>query len=190
MRIPIARPLGPTPRADADKAPGGEGGDRDDESADERHNRQLIELLNELRVALPGVQMLFGFLLAVPFSQGFGSIGHGQRVVYYLTFLAAALASACLIAPASLHRMVWRHHRKRQVIHVSNVLALVGLGFLACAIAGSVGLVTSVLYGTSAAAIGAGCIAGLVVLLWFALPLADRLAQRVDPGDEQRIVGG
>ena len=70
-------------------------------SDDERRNRQLLELLNELRVALPGVQMLFGFLLAVPFSARFHSISKGQRNLYYLTFLATALASVCLIAPTS-----------------------------------------------------------------------------------------
>jgi hypothetical protein len=150
----------------------------DGESADERHNRQLIELLNELRVALPGVQMLFGFLLAVPFSHGFGDTTHGQRLLYYTTFLSAALASACLIAPASLHRLQWRQHRKRQVIHTSNLLALIGLMFLACAITGTVGLVTSMLYGSTLAAIGAACAAGVLALLWFAGPLAYRVSQR------------
>ena len=153
---------------------------RDDESADERHNRQLIELLNELRVALPGVQMLFGFLLAVPFSQRFSQTGNGQRTLYYLTFLSAALASAFLIAPASLHRVEWRRHRKRQVIHTSNVLALVGLVFLACAITGTVGLVTSMLYSSVAAAAGVACAAGVLALLWFVGPLAYRVAQRSD----------
>jgi hypothetical protein len=156
----------------------------DGESADARHNRQLIELLNELRVALPGVQMLFGFLLAVPFSQRFSQTGHGQRTLYYLTFLSAALASACLIAPASLHRVEWRSHRKRQVIHTSNVFALIGLVFLACAIAGTVGLVTSMLYSGTAAALGTACAAGLLALLWFAGPLAYRASQAGGPPDE------
>ena len=82
-------------------------GDDDHESDDERRNRQLVELLNELRVALPGVQMLFGFLLAVPFSARFDSISNGQRNLYYLTFIATALASVCFIAPTSFHRVVW-----------------------------------------------------------------------------------
>src|SRR6476660_3513803 len=96
------------------------------ESADDRKNRQLVELLNELRVALPGVQMLFGFLLAVPFSQRFSTLDHAQRNLYYATFLAAALASACFIAPASFHRIVWRRNLKRTVVHFSSRLAIAG----------------------------------------------------------------
>ena len=92
----------------------------DDESDDERRNRQLTELLNELRVALPGVQMLFGFLLAVPFSARFTSISENQRHLYYVTFLAAALASVCFIAPTSFHRIVWERHLKRRLIHISS----------------------------------------------------------------------
>jgi Family of unknown function (DUF6328) len=145
------------------------------ESADERHNRQLVELLNELRVVLPGVQMLFGFLLAVPFTQRFGTITDLQSNVYYGTFLAAAAASVFLIAPASFHRIVWRHGRKRQLLHVSNLLAIVGTAFLAVAIAGSVGLVTSLLFGNVWAAAAAACAAGGIAMLWFVLPLVSRL---------------
>src|SRR5690242_1468002 len=115
------------------------------ESADDRKNRQLVELLNELRVVLPGVQMLFGFLLAVPFTQRFSTISDLQSNVYYGTFLAATGASVFLIAPASFHRIVWRHGRKRQLLQISNKLAIIGTAFLAVAIAGSVGLVTSLL---------------------------------------------
>ena len=96
------------------------------ESADDRKNRQLVELLNELRVVLPGVQMLFGFLLAVPFTQRFSTISDLQSNVYYGTFLAATAASVFLIAPASFHRIVWRHGRKRQLLQVSNKLAIIG----------------------------------------------------------------
>jgi Family of unknown function (DUF6328) len=153
---------------------GGPGADAP-ESADDRHNRQLVELLNELRVALPGVQMLFGFLLAVPFSQRFSTVSAGQRETYYTTFLAAAAASACLIAPAAFHRIVWRQGRKRQLVHISSGMAIVGLAFLAVAIAGSVGLVTSILYGSPAAALAAACVAGLLAGVWFVLPVAYRL---------------
>ena len=145
------------------------------ESANERHDRQLTELLNELRVALPGVQMLFGFLLAVPFSQRFSTLDHPQRNLYYTTFLAAALASACFIAPASFHRIVWRQNLKRTVVHISSGLAIAGTVFLAAAITGSVALVTSLLFGTGSSAIAGGCCAGLIVALWYALPLAYRL---------------
>ncbi len=145
------------------------------ESADDRHNRQLVELLNELRVVLPGVQMLFGFLLAVPFTQRFGTISDLQRNVYYGTFLAATGASVFLIAPASFHRIVWRHGRKRQLLQVSNKLAIIGTAFLAVAIAGSVGLVTSLLFGNTWAAGAAAFVAGLIAVVWFVLPFVSRL---------------
>jgi cation transport ATPase len=145
------------------------------EGANERHDRQLAELLNELRVALPGVQMLFGFLLAVPFSQRFSTLDHTQRNLYYATFLAAALASACFIAPASFHRIVWRRNLKRTVVHISSRLAIAGTVFLAAAITGSVVLVTSLLFGTGASAAAGGTCAGLIVALWYAVPLAYRL---------------
>jgi hypothetical protein len=147
----------------------------DSESADDRHNRQLVELLNELRVVLPGVQMLFGFLLAVPFTQRFGTVSNLQSNVYYVTFLAATLASVFLIAPASFHRIVWRHGRKRQLLRTSNKLAIIGTAFLAVAIAGSVGLVTSLLFGNTWAAVAAAFVAGLIAVIWFVLPFVSRL---------------
>jgi hypothetical protein len=147
----------------------------DSESADDRHNRQLVELLNELRVVLPGVQMLFGFLLAVPFTQRFGTVSDLQSNVYYVTFLAATLASVFLIAPASFHRIVWRHGRKRQLLRTSNKLAIIGTAFLAVAIAGSVGLVTSLLFGNTWAAVAAAFVAGLIAVIWFVLPFVSRL---------------
>ena len=145
------------------------------ESADDRHNRQLVELLNELRVVLPGVQMLFGFLLAVPFTQRFSTVSNLQNNLYYGTFLAAAAASVFLIAPASFHRIVWRHGRKRNLLHVSNKLAIIGTAFLAVAIAGSVGLVTSLLFGNAWAACAAAFVAGLIAVVWFMLPFVSRL---------------
>ena len=145
------------------------------ESEDARRNRQLLELLNELRVALPGVQMLFGFLLAVPFSQRFSTISAGQRDAYYATFLSAALASACLIAPTSFHRIVWQRHLKQRLVHISSMLALTGTVFLAAAITGSVVLVTSLLFGWTTAAVIGGLAAGVLIALWYALPLALRV---------------
>ena len=147
----------------------------DHESDNERHDRQLVELLNELRVALPGVQMLFGFLLAVPFSQRFTEISDGQRWLYYATFVAAAAASACLIAPTSFHRIIWRRGAKERLVHISSGLTIVGTGFLATAITGSVALVTSLLFGSSSAAIAGGLAAGVLIALWYAGPLVIRL---------------
>lgn len=154
------------------------------EDADARHNRQLIELLNELRVAIPGVQMLFGFLLAVPFSNRFGEVTRGQQLIYFGTFLAAAAASACLMAPASFHRIVWRHGRKPVLLRTANVMALAGTGFLALAITGAVTFVSVFLYGTGVAATVGGITAGVLISLWYLLPLAYRIGTvaRTAPG--------
>jgi tellurite resistance protein TehA-like permease len=158
------------PSAQADRA--------DTETADERHDRQLVELLNELRVALPGVQMLFGFLLAVPFSQRFSSISDGQQWLYYIAFLTAAAASICLIAPTSFHRIVWRHNLKRTLVHISSGLAIAGTVFLAGAITACVALVTSLLFGSGPAVVAGGIALGALVALWYLAPLALRLRVR------------
>jgi Family of unknown function (DUF6328) len=153
-----------------------------EESADARHNRQLVELLNELRVALPGVQMLFGFLLAVPFAQRFADVSHGQRLVYFASFLAAAGASVCFIAPASFHRIVWKRGLKRRLLHMANALTIIGTLFLAVAIVGSVVFVSSVLFGSSVAVAVSAVVAGMLAVLWYVIPLFFRLTRhQVDP---------
>jgi hypothetical protein len=146
-----------------------------DESADARQNRQLTELLNELRVALPGVQMMFGFLLAVPFSPRFSEISSNQQGLYYTAFLTAAAASVCFIAPTAFHRIVWQRGAKRRLLGVSNVFAIVGTIFLAVAITAVVLFITSFLYGSSLAAFVGGLTVAAFVLLWYVLPLAVRL---------------
>jgi hypothetical protein len=146
-----------------------------EETADERENRQLTELLNELRVALPGVQMLFGFLLAVPFSQRFSAISTNQRLLYYAAFVSAAAASVCFIAPTSFHRIVWQRGRKAVLLRVSNVLAIAGTVCLAVAITAVVLFITSYLYGSSHAALAGGLILAALVSLWYLLPLAVRI---------------
>ena len=124
--------------------------------------------------------MLFGFLLAVPFSQRFTSITPGQRDVYFATFLSAALASALFIAPTSFHRIVWQRHLKERLVQVSSGLALAGTVFLAAAICGSVTLVTSLLFGTSTAAVMGGLATGVLFALWYGLPLAVRISRPKD----------
>jgi hypothetical protein len=143
----------------------------DEETADQRRNRQLIELLNELRLAVPGVQMLFGFLLAVPFSARFASVSDLERDLYLVSFLAAAAASLCLIAPTSIHRIEWRHGQKQQLINLSNTLAILGTLFLAIAISAALGFVIDFLLGGAWAALVGAASVLLFASLWYAVPL-------------------
>jgi hypothetical protein len=148
-----------------------------EESKDERLNRELIELLNELRVALPGVQMLFGFLLAVPFTERFSSITTTQRHVYYFTFMATAAATIFFIAPTAYHRLRFRQRDKEQMLQTSNRLTIVGTAALAAALSGAVYLVSDLLFHTAATALAAAAAAGLLVWFWYGLPLMRRIRE-------------
>ena len=148
-----------------------------DESREERLNRELIELLNELRVALPGVQMLFGFLLAVPFSQRFDTITTTQRHVYYATFLSTAFATIFFIAPTAYHRLRFRQHDKEQLVRTSNALTIAGTAFLALALAGAVFVVTDLVFKATLTAIATATAAGTLVLFWYGLPGYRRLRE-------------
>src|SRR3954463_14783839 len=99
------------------------------ETEEERLDRNLNELLNELRVALPGVQVLFAFLLGVPFTQRFKELASYQEDIFYGTLLCAAAATAFLIAPSAHHRIEFRAKDKRHVVFLANRFAIVGLGF-------------------------------------------------------------
>src|SRR6266508_4625216 len=109
-------------------------------------DRELIELLNELRVALPGVQVLFAFLLIVPFSNGWNNVTEVQRYVYFVAFLCAAAASAFLIAPSVIHRLRWREGDKEHLLVTANRLAITGAVFLAAGMTATVFLITDVLF--------------------------------------------
>jgi VIT1/CCC1 family predicted Fe2+/Mn2+ transporter len=150
------------------RAEGGAGGG---ESQKERVDRELIELLNELRVSLPGVQVLFAFLLTVPFSSGFARLTGGQRSWYFATFLATAGASAFLMAPTSYHRILFRKDDKEQMIRTANRFAIAGTALLSLAIGGAVFVVADVMYATSAAGLTTGVVVAGVAWLWFGLPL-------------------
>jgi len=146
----------------------------DDESKRERVNRELAELLNELRVALPGVQVLFAFLLAVPFSNGYRRITPFQRHVFFVTLSATAISTAFFIAPSAYHRWHFRNQEKERLLFTSNKFALVGIMFLALSMVGVIVLVTDVIY-SGGAAIVSGVAAGLLFVgLWVALPLVRR----------------
>jgi membrane-bound acyltransferase YfiQ involved in biofilm formation len=150
--------------------------EHDDESRRQRVNRELIELLNELRVALPGVQVLFAFLLAVPFSNGYKRITPFEKAVFFVTLIATAISTAFFIAPSAYHRLHFRNQEKERLLFTSNKFAIVGILFLAVSMVGVVVLVTSVLY-SGAAAVVAGVLAALLFGgLWAALPLYRRRA--------------
>ena len=146
-----------------------------DESKEEQLDRELIELLNELRVALPGVQVLFAFLLGVPFTQRFGEVTDLQKDVYFLTFLCTATATALLIAPSAYHRLDWRRGDKEHLLVVSNRFAISGTAFLALAISGAVFVVTDILFDPTSAAVVAAVTAAFFGWFWYGLPLLRRL---------------
>jgi hypothetical protein len=147
---------------------------RRDETEEERLDRNLAELLNELRVALPGVQVLFAFLLGVPFTQRFSELASYQKDIYFGTLVCAAAATAFLIAPSAHHRIEFRLQDKRYIVFLANKLAIVGLGFLALAMTGVVMLVTDFIFGTIATAIATTVTALTFALLWYVLPLRRR----------------
>ena len=149
-----------------------------EESEEERLDRNLQELLQELRVALPGVQVLFAFLLVVPFSQGFADITNFQRTVYFVTLLLATTATACLIAPTAHHRIEFRQQDKRRIVFTANRLAIIGLAVLAAAMTGAVMLITDYLYKSTTVTIVAAAVAALFLALWFAWPVKRLLDSR------------
>ena len=147
-----------------------------DETRAERIYRELIELLNELRVGLPGVQFLFAFLLVVPFQQRGGQLTDFQRDVYLVTLVAAAVSTALLIAPAAQHRLLFRKHDKEGLLRRGGRSAYAGLVVLALAIPSAVLLVIDVLFADRTLAwTTASLVAGLLVWWWMAVPLWQRL---------------
>ncbi len=145
-----------------------------EESAAQRDDRNLMELLQELRVAGLGVQVLFGFLLSLPFTMRFTRLSDGQRQLYLADLLLAAIATALLVAPVAYHRLVFRQRLKEPLVRAANVMALAGLAAVGLAIVVAVLLVTSFVdAGTPATVIGVlmACLFGTV---WFAIPLIRR----------------
>jgi hypothetical protein len=157
--------------------PSGGQGSRPDEDPSERIDRELIELLNELRVALPGVQVLFAFLLTVPFSQGFVQTTQFQRDLLFGVLVATAISAALLIAPSAWHRLRFRQRDKELILFVSNRMAIVGLGFLALAMVGAVMLIANYVFSETLTVVS-GIVAFLIFGgLWYVLPLARRVEQ-------------
>jgi hypothetical protein len=143
-----------------------------DETPAERVDRNFNELLGELRIALPGVQVLFAFLLAVPFAQRFSQLTGFERGIYFAVLLLTALASALLIAPTAYHRIQFRQGRKREILSFANRAAVLGLAALALAMTGAILLIADFMFGV-AVAIPMGIATALLFgSLWYLLPMA------------------
>ena len=140
------------------------------ETEAERIDRNVAELLQELRVAGLGVQVLFGFLLTMPFTATFSSLDPEQHRLYVAVLLLAALSTALLTAPVAYHRIVFRRHQKHDLLRFANTVALAGLVTVALAICGAVLLVVSVVYDGLVAAIIAAVVAGVYFVLWYVIP--------------------
>jgi hypothetical protein len=148
-----------------------------DEDGKGRRDRELLELIQELRVALTGVQVLFAFLLTVPFSQQFGQVTGFQRSVYFATLLAATTSVLLLIAPTARHRLLFRKHDKESLLRVSNRYSVAGLLALALAMVGAVTLITDLLYRSATVAVVTAALVALFAGLWFLGPMLRRGTQ-------------
>lgn len=152
------------------------------ETEKQRIDRELIELLNELKVALPGVQVLFAFLLAVPLNSRFAEISDLEKTLFFLTLASTAMATALLISPSAIHRIDFRNQDKGSMIILFNRISIAGLVFTAFAMIGSLMFITDILYGNIATSI-VGTIAFIVFgSFWFVLPIRRRMRR---PDDER-----
>jgi Kef-type K+ transport system membrane component KefB len=156
-----------------------------EESDDQRLNRNLDQLLQELRIVLPGVQVLFAFLLAVPFSTRFGDVDGFERDVYFAALLLSAVAVALLMAPSMHHRILFRHEQKAYLVSVASVMTIAGMSALALAIVLSLVLVAHFLFGSGAAWAAGAVSFGAFALLWYALPIERRITNRRP--DQERL---
>jgi hypothetical protein len=148
--------------------------DQRDETPDQRDDRNLAELLQELRVAGLGVQVLFGFLLALPFTNRFDRLGSGQRQLYLACLVLAAVATALLLGPVAYHRLVFRRRQKEHLVRAANVMAIGGLVTVGLAVSAAVLLVTGYVDHGLPSVLITVLIVVLFAGLWFALPLARR----------------
>jgi len=146
--------------------------EHDDRGREQRkRDRQMMELLNELRVALPGVQILFAFLLTVPFAQGFQRTTSFQRDLFYAVMIATALSTVCLIAPTATHRLRFHRSDRAYIIESANQFLLAGLLFLSIAIIGAIVLITDYLFDSTAVWLLPAMVAAVLIVTWFVRPL-------------------
>ena len=145
------------------------------ESEQERRARELVELLQELRVVLPGVQVLFAFLLTVPFSARFGDVSQLQQVVFFGTLVCTAISAALLTAPTAHHRLLWRQQAREHRLRMANRLAIAGLILLVPGMVGAIFVITDVLFGSVVASAVTAVIAAFFLGVWFVIPIWYRL---------------
>jgi hypothetical protein len=144
------------------------------ESKAERDDRNLAELLQELRVAGLGVQVLFGFLLSLPFTTVFKQLSGGERDLYLACLILAAVAAALLLAPVAYHRLVFRLGQKENLVRAANIMAILGLITVGLAVSASILLVTAFVAGYGTGSVIAVLVLAMFALLWFAFPLTRR----------------
>jgi hypothetical protein len=157
-----------------------------EESKKQRLNRELMELLQELRVVIPGVQVLLAFLLTAPFQQRFAQLPGSMRNAFFASIACATLATAFLIAPSAHHRLRWRAGEKERLVRLGNAMAIVGTVFLAAAIVLALYVITDVLFSTNLAVLTAVASLALFVGLWYVVPLVGRS----EPGDDEEPEDG
>ena len=148
------------------------------ETEEERLDRNLDELLQGLRVALPGIQVLFAFLLVVPFQQGWEGVTSFEKTIYYITLLLTAGACVCLIAPTARHRIRFRNLDKEWIVRTSNRLAIAGLGLRGAAICGALLLISHVVYDGAIVGIAPALVGVAILWFWFGAPLVRDLRDR------------
>jgi hypothetical protein len=141
---------------------------------EEKRNRQMLELLNELRVALPGVQILFAFLLTAPFAQGFQRITETQKNLFYAALLATAASTICLIAPSATHRLRFHKSDRAFIVESANRYLIAGLAFMGIAIVLAVAMVTDFLYDHWIVWVAPSAVAAALAVFWFIRPLLRR----------------
>lgn len=155
----------------------------DNESEAERLNRNFDDLLQELRVSQNGTQILFAFLLTVPFSSRFGRVTDSQRAIYFVALLLSALSAMLLIAPAVMHRVLFRRHHKKELVETASKVALGGQVLLAFAVSVSVLLVTDYLYNQTLAVVMSVGVLAWTTIWFFAVPLLIRRRHHVADAD-------
>lgn len=159
----------------------------DDKQLRKKRDQELIELLNELRVALPGVQVLFAFLLVAPFSARWDEVGDDQRAAYMIALLATVLGTVLLIAPSAYHRLRWREKNKERMLRTSNRLANAGIGCVASAMTASVYLVAAEVMSGPWDVLATAATGVCFALGWYVLPLSTPYDRWDDDFDDDEL---